>query len=165
MVQHSSGCCTYSMFLDAWGVISSPFGIFGRSQLIDWIRFRGLDVSFDVCIEVSVPKLALVFFAFLSRVQSFLMLFFNLLLLSLNLWSSKPCLMFFWMWESTIPYTRSRWQEARNRLSWFEEWYVSSNVQLSAMTLKGSSEMTEKAYVLMIDDCSFCSIRVMGVCT
>ena len=42
-------------------------------------------MSFDVCIEVSVPKLALVFFAFLSRVQSFLMLFFNLLLLSLNL--------------------------------------------------------------------------------
>ena len=39
---------------------------------------------------------------------------------------SKPSLMILYMGKSTFPWRRSRWQGARNRLSWFEEAVVLS---------------------------------------
>ena len=46
--------------------------------------------------------------------------------LSLIFCCSKPSLMILYMGRSTFPWRRSRWQGARNRLSWFEEAVVLS---------------------------------------
>ena len=70
--------------------------------------------------------------------------------LSLIFCCSKPSLMILYMGRSSFPWRRSRWQGARNRLSWFEEAVVLF-LFLSAMTLNWTSEKTENSYLIYND--------------
>ena len=162
LVHYSSGCRTHSMFLDVWGGISPSFGIFSRSQLIDWIRFRGLDVSFDVWKEVSVPKLALVFFCISFSYKSFW-------------YCSSICSC--WAWIFDLPSlgwcsfecarVQSRIQGVvdRGKDSLESVWGVIVSSRCPVVRYDAKRVVRDDGKSLRFDGCSYSSIRVMGVCT
>ena len=123
--------------------------LFLSSMTLNWI---------SICWEVSVLFLfLLLIFVILSRVRCSLTMMFDrsfslTMLLDLSCFEfdpccSKPSLMILYMGRSTFPWRRSRWQGARNRLSWFEEAVVLF-LFLSAMTLNWTSEKTENSYLM-----------------